>query len=310
LSPNFEAERLVHGALARTDSIGVALERCGIMTETTARLRTLLDGPEMLVAPFVYDGLQAKIAERTGFKAVYMTGFGTAAARGYPDLGLLTMTEMVQNVRAISQAVDLPVICDADTGYGNPINVWRTVREYEDAGAAALHIEDQVFPKRCGFLSGKQVIAMDEMVPKVRAACDARRDPNFVIIARTDALAVNGWDDVARRAHAYRNAGADLIFVDGIRTLDDLTRYVAELADLPLLYNGSLLPVADLARAGFKLTIHTGTLMAAFAGFRDAMRQLKETGVIDLPITGHLFGELIETLGVPEMEALAKKYSA
>jgi 2-methylisocitrate lyase-like PEP mutase family enzyme len=279
------------------------------MMQTTARLRELLNGTEMLLAPFVYDGLQAKIAERSGFKAVYMTGFGTAAARGYPDLGLLTMTEMVQNVRAISHAVNLPVICDADTGYGNPVNVWRTVREYEDAGAAALHIEDQVFPKRCGFLAGKQVIAMDEMVPKVQAACDARRDPNFVIIARTDALAVNGWDDVARRARKYRAAGADLIFVDGIRTLDDLKRYVAELGDLPLLYNGSLLPVADLARAGFKLTIHTGTLMAAFVGFRDAMRQLKETGVIDLPITGHLFGELIETLGVPEMEALAKKYS-
>ncbi|MEA2649763.1 MAG: 2,3-dimethylmalate lyase [Candidatus Binataceae bacterium] len=280
------------------------------MTQTTAQLRKLLDRPEMLLAPFVYDGLQAKIAERTGFAAVYMTGFGTAAARGYPDLGLLTMTEMVQNVRAISHAVNLPVICDADTGYGNAVNVWRTVREYEDAGAAALHIEDQVFPKRCGFLSGKQVIAMEEMVPKVRAACDARRDPNFVIIARTDALAVNGWEDVARRARTYRAAGADLIFVDGIRTLDDLKRYATKLGDLPLLYNGSLLPVADLARHGFKLTIHTGTLMAAFVAIRDAMRQLKETGELDLPITGHLFRELIETLGVPEMEALSKKYSS
>lgn len=279
------------------------------MTQTTARLRELLKGPEMLLAPFVYDGLQARIAERTGFKAVYMTGFGTAAARGYPDLGLLTMSEMVQNVRAIAHAVNLPVICDADTGYGNPVNVWRTVREYEDAGAAALHIEDQVFPKRCGFLAGKQVIAMEEMVPKVRAACDARRDPNFVIIARTDALAVNGWEDVVRRARAYRAVGADLIFVDGIRTIEDLKRYAAELGDLPLLYNGSLLPVAELARHGFKLTIHTGTLMAAFVGIRDAMRKLKETGELDIPITGHLFGELIETLGVPEMEALAKKYT-
>jgi 2,3-dimethylmalate lyase len=280
------------------------------MPQTTAQLRKLLDGPGMLLAPFVYDGLQAKIAERTGFEAVYMTGFGTAAARGYPDLGLLTMTEMVQNVRAISQAVNLPVICDADTGYGNAVNVWRTVREYEDAGAAALHIEDQVFPKRCGFLSGKQVIAMEEMVPKVRAACDARRDSNFVIIARTDALAVNGWEDAARRARAYRAAGADLIFVDGIRTLDDLKRYADELGDLPLLYNGSLLPVVELARHGFKLTIHTGTLMASFVAIRDAMRQLKETGVLDVPITGHLFGELIETLGVPEMEALSKKYTS
>src|SRR5579863_588473 len=279
------------------------------MNEQRSRLRDLLAGPEMIVAPFVFDCIQARLAAAAGFEAVYMTGFGTAAARGFPDLGLLTMTEMVANAGAISRSVNVPVICDADTGYGNPLNVWRTVREYEDSGAAALHIEDQVFPKRCGFLAGKQVIAMDEMVPKVRAACDARRDPNFVIIARTDALAVNGWDDVARRARAYRAAGADLIFVDGIRTLDDLRRYVAEIGDLPLLYNGSLLPVDELARHGFKLTIHTGTLMAAFVAIRDAMRQLKETGVLDVPITGHLFGELIETLGVPEMEALSKKYS-
>jgi 2-methylisocitrate lyase-like PEP mutase family enzyme len=278
------------------------------MMEATARLRELIDGAEMLVAPFVYDGLQAKIAERTGFKAVYMTGFGTAAARGFPDLGLLTMTEMVQNVRAIAHAVKVPVICDADTGYGNAVNVWRTVREYEEAGAAALHIEDQVFPKRCGFLQGKQVIPMEDMLPKVRAACDARRDRNFVIIARSDALAVNGWDDVVRRCRAYREAGADLIFVDGIRTLEDLKNYAAKLGDLPLLYNGALLPIAELAGCGFKLTIHTSSLMVAYVGFRDALRQLMDTGKLDLPITGSLFGELIELLGVPETEALSKKY--
>lgn len=278
------------------------------MGETTARLRELLNGPEMVVAPFVYDALQAKIVERTGFDAVYMTGFGTAAARGLPDLGLLTMTEMVQNVRTIAHAVKVPVICDADTGYGNAVNVWRTVREYEEAGAAALHIEDQVFPKRCGFLSGKQVIPMEEMLPKVRAACDARRDRNFVIIARTDALAVNGWDDVVRRCRAYREAGADLVFVDGIRTNEDLTHYADKLGDLPLLYNGALLPIPELARYGFKLTIHTSSLMAAYVNFRDALRQLKQTGVLDLPITGSLFSELIELLGVPETEALSKKY--
>jgi 2-methylisocitrate lyase-like PEP mutase family enzyme len=263
----------------------------------------------MVVAPFVYDALQAKIAERTGFNAVYMTGFGTAAARGFPDLGLVTMSEMVQNVRTIAHAVKIPLICDADTGYGNPLNVWRTVREYEEAGAAALHIEDQVFPKKCGFLSGKQVIPMDEMLPKVRAACDARRDPNLVIIARTDALAVNGWDDVVRRCRAYREAGADLVFVDGIRTQDDLKNYAGKLGNLPLLYNGALLPIPDLARLGFKLTIHTSSLMAAYVNFRDALRQLKDTGVLDLPITGSLFGELTELLGVPETEALSKKYS-
>ena len=279
------------------------------MIETTARLRELIGGSQMLLAPFVYDCLQAKLAERTGFDAVYMTGFGTAAARGFPDLGLITMPEMVANVRAIAHAVKVPVICDADTGYGNPINVWRTVREYEEAGAAALHIEDQVWPKRCGFLHGKQVIPMEQMVPKVRAACDARRDRNFVIIARTDALAVNGWDDVIQRCRAYREAGADLLFVDGIRTKADLERYASALAELPLLYNGALLPVAELARHGFKVTIHTSTLMAAYVSFRDALRQLKDKGVLDIPITGNLFGELIELLGVPETEELAKKYT-
>jgi 2,3-dimethylmalate lyase len=279
------------------------------MRETTGRLRELLNGAEMLVAPFVYDCLQAKIAERTGFQAVYMTGFGTAAARGFPDLGLLTMAEMVQNVRAIAHAVNVPVICDADTGYGNPINVWRTVREYEEAGAAALHIEDQVWPKKCGFLSGKQVILMEEMVPKVRAAVDARRHRNFVIIARTDALAVNGWDDVVRRCRAYREAGADLIFVDGIRTLDDLKNYAAKLADIPLLYNGALLPIGELRQYGFKVNIHTSSLMAAYVHFRNVLRELKETGQINLPRGENLFGELIELMGVPETEALSKKYS-
>jgi 2-methylisocitrate lyase-like PEP mutase family enzyme len=140
------------------------------MNEPRSRLRDFLATPQMIVAPFVFDCLQAKLAATAGFDCIYMTGFGTAAARGYPDLGLLTMSEMVANARAIANSVNVPVICDADTGYGNPLNVWRTVREYEDAGASALHIEDQVFPKRCGFLAGKQVIPMEAMIPKVRAA--------------------------------------------------------------------------------------------------------------------------------------------
>ncbi|MGA8059020.1 MAG: isocitrate lyase/PEP mutase family protein, partial [Candidatus Binataceae bacterium] len=211
------------------------------MPDTRSRLRKLLNGPEMVVAPFVYDCLQARLAQREGFKAIYMTGFGTAAARGFPDLGLLTMGEMVENVRALARSVDIPLICDADTGYGEAINVQRTVREYEDAGAAALHIEDQVWPKRCGFLEGKQVIPLENMEAKLRAALDARRDPNLVIIARTDALAPLGWEEVTRRARAYRAAGADLIFVDGIKTLEDLKNCARLLSGLPLLYNGQLL---------------------------------------------------------------------
>ncbi|HEY6394161.1 MAG TPA: isocitrate lyase/PEP mutase family protein, partial [Candidatus Binataceae bacterium] len=179
-------------------------------------------------------------------------------------------------------------------------------REYEDAGAAALHIEDQVWPKRCGFLGGKQVVPMETMVAKVRAACDARRDRNFVTIARTDALAVTGWDDVMRRARAYRKAGADLIFVDGIKTREDLQRYADALGDLPLVYNGDLLLVAELARYPFKVTIHIGTLLAAYERMRDAMRELKQTGSIR---TGHgVFEEFVRLMGVQEVQSLERKY--
>ncbi len=279
------------------------------MNEQRSRLRDLLAGPEMVVAPFVYDCLQAKLAAAAGFDVVYMTGFGTAAARGYPDLGLLTMTEMVANARAISHSVNVPVICDGDTGYGNPLNVWRTVREYEDAGASALHIEDQVFPKRCGFLAGKQVIPMEDMVPKVRAACDARRDKNLVIIARTDALAVNGWDDVVRRARAYREAGADLIFADGIKTLDDLMLYAKKLGDLPLIYNGDLLPIDELKKYPFKVTIHIGTMLTIFDAIRTAMTDLKRTGKLSVGTASNVFEDFIKTMGVADYQSLEKKYT-
>ena len=278
------------------------------MPSTASRLRALLNSSEMVVAPFIFDAFQAKIAQAAGFQTVYMTGFGTAASRGFPDVGLLTMAEMVENVRFIANAIDIPLVCDADTGYGNPVNVYRTIREYEAAGAAALHMEDQVWPKRCGFLSGKQVIPLADMVPKVQAACDARRSEDFVIIARTDALAVNGWEDVIQRARAYREAGADLIFVDGIKTHDDIERYVQELGDLPLLYNGQLLPVQELAKFGFKLTIYSATLMAAYIRMRDAMRELKTTGSIAQDAGWESFEELTDLLGVPEAMEIGKKY--
>jgi 2-methylisocitrate lyase-like PEP mutase family enzyme len=270
----------------------------------------MLNGPEMIVAPFVYDCLQAKLAEREGFKAVYMTGFGTAAARGFPDLGLLTMPEMIDNVRALARAVDIPIVCDADTGYGEAINVQRTVREYEDAGAAALHIEDQVWPKRCGFLEGKQVIALEQMQAKVRAAVDARRDPNLVIIARTDALAPLGWEEVTRRARAYRAAGADLIFVDGIKTLDDLRNCARLLAGLPLLYNGQLLHPREIAGYGFKLMIHIAPLFSIYQRTRDAFVELARTGMIAGAPSFELLPEITDLLGAPEILAAGKKYES
>jgi len=229
---------------------------------------------------FVHIPYHAKIAQLVGFEVVYMTGWGTAAERGYPDVGLITQTEMVENARYIANAVDLPVIADADTGYGNPINVWRTVREHESAGVAAIHIEDQVFPKKCGFFEGKKVIPSEENVQKIKAALDARRDKNFVVIARCDALAVNGWEDTIRRCHAYYEAGADLVFVDGIRTADDLKRYANDLKDLPKLYNGGLLPTYEVADMGFKIMITGKTNQLIFKTVKEAFETLKEKGIV------------------------------
>ena len=270
------------------------------MFEPRRALRDALRRPGMIVAPFVYDGLQAKLAEAAGFAAAYMTGFGTAAARGLPDLGLLGLGEMVENVRTLARCVDIPIVCDADTGYGSALNVMRTVGEYERAGAAALHLEDQVWPKRCGFLAGKQVIPLEEMVSKLRAACTARSDPDLVIIARTDALEPEGWDAAERRARAYRDTGVDLVFVDGIRTLGDLDAYAERLGDLPRLYNGQLLPVGEVEKRGFKLMIHTGTLAISYRAVRDAMAELRERGEIRGADDPQAFGELLELLGVRE----------
>jgi 2-methylisocitrate lyase-like PEP mutase family enzyme len=278
------------------------------MERSTTRLRALLSRPGMLLAPFVYDALQAKVAQAAGFEGVYMTGFGTAAARGHPDLGLLTLTEMVANARTLAQAVSIPVVCDADTGYGNALNVVRTVHEFEDAGAAAIHIEDQVWPKRCGFLGGKAVIPLEEMTPKIRAAASERRDPDFVIIARTDALQPKGWAEAERRARAYREAGADLIFVDGIRTLEDLDAYAERLGDLPLVYNGQLLPAGELEARGFALTIHTGVFGALYRALCDAMGELRATGQVAAGQDPRTFAHMIQLLGVPEALELAAKY--
>src|SRR6266852_7145774 len=191
----------------------------------TTRLRELLAGPGLIVAPGAYGALSARLIAQAGFSVVYMTGFGTAASiLGQPDVGLLTMSEMVSRAAALAAVVgDLPLIADADTGYGNPINVRRTIREYERAGVAAVHIEDQAWPKKCGHMEGKQIIPVDEMVQKIRAAIDARQDSDFVIIARTDANAVYGLEDAIQRGRAYREAGADVIFIEAPRSVEELS---------------------------------------------------------------------------------------
>jgi 2-methylisocitrate lyase-like PEP mutase family enzyme len=270
-----------------------------------------------ILAPGVYDGLTARVAGSVGFDAVYMTGFGTAAALGLPDVGLATLTEMAANVARVAEASGLPVIADADTGYGNPLNVQRTVRAYERAGAAALHLEDQVFPKKCGFFEGKRVIPAAEHAQKIRAACDARSSADFVVIARTDALAVTGWDDVAERVHAYREAGADVVFVDGIKTRADLDAYVERVvaAGLPALYNGALVPAAEAQALGFRIQILAGAaLMAAYSEVYKAMLLLRRDGDVSA-ITKELqaglaAGESItDVLGLPAVYESERRYA-
>ncbi len=272
--------------------------------KATTRLRRMLGSGNLVVAPFVLNAFHAKIAEATGFEAVYMTGSGTAAERGFADVGLITQTEMVQNARYIAGAVSAPVVCDADTGYGNPINVWRTVREYEDAGVAAIHIEDQLSPKKCGFFEGKEVIPQDEMVQKIHAALDARRDSDFTIIARSDAYAVTGWEDTVRRCKAYIDAGADMVFVDGIKTVEDLQAYAADLKDVPRMYNGDLLPTQEVDRMGYKLMICGATTWKVYLAVKDSFEELKTTGQINLDRweTRWDYPNLLGLEGIYEME--------
>ena len=208
-------------------------------TGARARLRASLGGPGPLVAPGAHDALAARLVEQAGFEAVYLTGFGTSGSLiGRPDVGLLSAGEMVEQARRLVDAVDIPVIADADTGYGNAINVIRTVRAYEQAGVAALQLEDQVMPKKCGHMSGKAVISAEEMCGKIRAATQARRDPDLVIIARTDAAAVLGLDEAVDRARSYAEAGADVLFVEAPTSEEDITRVAGELRDVaPMVFN-------------------------------------------------------------------------
>ncbi|MCH2505561.1 MAG: isocitrate lyase/PEP mutase family protein [Chloroflexota bacterium] len=275
--------------------------------KTTTKLRQLLASDQMVVAPFVMNALHAKIAQSVGFDAVYMTGSGTSAEKGFPDVGMLTMTEMVGNAKYIANAVDVPVICDADTGYGNPLNVQRTVREYEAAGVAGIHIEDQLFPKKCGFFDGKQVISSEEMVHKIHAALDARTDPDFVVIARCDAYAVTGWEDTVRRCKEYSDAGADVVFVDGIKSEEDLQAYAKDLPNLHRMYNGDLFSTQEVAALGYKLMICGGTIWLIYQQLRDSFAELKATGKVDTSRYGSRL-EVANLLGLQEVYELESKY--
>jgi 2-methylisocitrate lyase-like PEP mutase family enzyme len=253
------------------------------MTPPTKRLRDLLNGRGMLIAPGAYDCIGARVIEQAGFSAVYMTGAGTAATLGYPDYGLITMSEMAANAGRIAAAVKVPVIADADTGYGNELNVTRTVREYERQGVAGLHIEDQGFPKKCGHLDDKTVIAFDDYIAKIRAAAAAKSDPHFLLIARTDARAVIGFEEALKRMNAALAAGADMAFLEAPQTAEEIAA-VPKLVKGPCLLNvvsGGKTPLLDLAegeRLGFKLAILPGVLFqTAIAAFDAALAEVKAT---------------------------------
>ena len=284
---------------------------------STTRFRQLLERPGIIVAPGAYDCMSAALIEKAGFDAVYMTGAGTSIARlGAPDLGLATADDMTRNAAAIAGTVDIPLISDADTGYGGVLNVQRVIREYERTGAAAIHLEDQVSPKRCGHLDNKEVVSTDDMVRKIRAAVDARTDPDFTIIARTDALAVTGWEDTIERGRAFVEAGADVLFVEALRSREDVERAAASF-DAPLLYNyvesgkSPLLTASELEEIGYKIVIFPASAMlSTIKAIEITLAELKATGATHgadaRMVTLH---DALELVGLTDMLAQDAKYS-
>ena len=283
-----------------------------------ARLRALLESGQTIVAPGAFDPLSARLVEDAGFPAVYMTGFGTSAALiGRPDVGLLTMTEMAGNAGRIAAAVDIPVIADADTGYGNPLNVIRTVGAYEAAGVAGIHIEDQVAPKKCGHLEGKLVIPAEEMAQKVRAAAEARARPEFVIIARTDARAVEGLERSLQRARMYREAGADVLFIEALTSEAEAEEAARAFPGVPLLFNwaeGGKTPPISLDRLrelGYRIVIFPiATLLAATGAMRRILQEISRAGtpaaaLRELPT----FAEFVDFIGLPQVREAERRYA-
>lgn len=280
----------------------------------SSKLRELLKNEEVIVAPSAYDALSAKIIEKTGFKAIGTTGYGMSASLlGMPDVGLLTMSEVVTQCKNIVSAVNVPVMADADTGYGNSINVIRTVEEFEKAGVAGVYIEDQVWPKKCGYMAGKEVIALEEGIAKIRAAVEARSDPDFLIIARTDAEIISP-EEVIRRGNAYADVGADLIkpqphskkelklYADKIRK--PLHIGTGDLAS----FNLSVKELEDLGNIKI-VTFPLPALFAATKAIMDLMKVIKETGSTE-NFTEKLvtFNEFVKFIGLSDVYSLEKKY--
>lgn len=282
-----------------------------------SKILGLIKTEGILVLPAVYDALTAKIAERAGFPAVLMGGYSVSAVRlGKPDVGYLTMTEMVDQVKIIAEAVSVPLIADGDTGYGNPLNVMRTVEEYQWAGAAGIILEDQQFPKRCGHMEGKQVVPMEEHLKKLEAAVEARGDRDTLIIARTDSLTPLGLQEAIRRGKAYRDAGADAVFVEAPRTVEELKAIREAIPDVPLVANiieggkTPFLSARELKEMGYEICFCSVTaLLVTAKAIMNAMMHLRREGSsAGLADQMFSFAEFNELIGLKEFSSLEKRF--
>jgi methylisocitrate lyase len=285
------------------------------MRKTSLLKKYILD-EEILIMPGVHDALSARIAEQVGMKAITIGGYAASAALlGQPDVALLTLTEMVDWVHRLADAVEIPLLADGDTGHGGVLNVQRTVKEMERAGAAGLFIEDQVFPKRCGHMEGKQVIPQEEMVAKVKAAVDARVDADLIIMARTDALAVEGLSRAIERANLYRQAGADLIFVEAPQNIEDM-RFITSQIDAPTLANNleggksPLLKAQELQEIGYSVVVFPVAATYAVArGVQGLMEEIHRTGTSEGYLAQMItFPDFNRMIGLEELRAVEKKY--
>ncbi|MFC1670146.1 oxaloacetate decarboxylase [Spirochaetota bacterium] len=278
----------------------------------TTRLRQLIEDKKILAMPGAYDAISAKIIEKAGFDALQVTGFGLAAAlQGKPDIGIISMGDMLYATRNIAQSVNIPVMADGDTGFGNEINVYHTVKSFEEAGAAGINLEDQVFPKRCGHMEGKQVVTMEEMARKIKAAVMGRKDPDFIINARTDAIAVYGIEDAIKRGNAYAEAGADLIFVEAPNTKEEI-KYVIDKIKAPVSINmaqGGKTPVCTVdeleklgaARVSYPIT----ALFAAARAMEKALQVLKKNSSTEEINDAFMsFEEFTDLVGLPDIKKI------
>jgi len=284
----------------------------------TQKLRELMKQDALVVGAGAHDAMTAHIVEHVGFPVCFVTGAGISMTRGYADYGLMSMAEVVSECRYIAEAVNIPVIADADNGYGNALNVMRTVRAFEQAGVAAIHMEDQVWPKRCGHMEGKRVIPKEEMVQKIKAALDARRDPNFMIFARCDALMVNGLEDTLERGEAYLEAGCDVLWFEMRQNMDEIRAMSKQFKGrIPMHFNHSSsgkvphLPLTELKELGFKTVgFHAHAIHAAAMITLHVLKEIKRTGNSESvwdKIGG--FEEFYNIGGLEEFKALEKKYA-